>query len=47
MRQEGVDLRLSHLGRVPDMLEKDEPLHPVPVTLLGPRTVVAGAEGVT
>jgi hypothetical protein len=47
MRQEGVDLRLAHLGRRPDILEEDEALDPVAVRLLGPAAVVTGAEGVT
>jgi hypothetical protein len=33
MGQEGVDLRLGHLGRVADIVEEDEALHPVPVRL--------------
>ncbi len=46
VRQEGVVLRLSHLGGVADMAEEDDPRHPVPVALLGPWAVVAGTKSV-
>ena len=44
MRQEGVDLRLGHLGGMPNLVEEDEALDPVAVALLGRSAVVAGAE---
>lgn len=46
MRQEGIDLRLGHVGWMPDVMEEDEPLDPLAIALLGPAAVVAGSESV-
>jgi hypothetical protein len=45
LRQEGIDLRLGHLGGVADLVERDEPFHPVAVGLFGAGAAVAGPQG--
>ena len=44
-RQERGDLRGTHLGWVALAVEKDEPLDPMDVHLIGASAVVAGADG--
>jgi hypothetical protein len=45
MGQVGVDLGFGHLRRVAKVVEIDKPLDPMAIGLLGPSTVMAGAQG--
>jgi hypothetical protein len=45
VREEGVDLRLSHVGGMADAVEANETPDPEAVRLLGAPAVVAGAQG--
>jgi hypothetical protein len=44
MGQERIDLRLGHVGWMPDVMEEDEPLDPLAIALFGPAAVVAGTQ---
>jgi hypothetical protein len=45
VRQEGIDLRLGHLGGVADIVENNEPLHSAAVGVFGAGAAVAGSQG--
>ena len=45
VREERVDLGLSHFGRVAEFMEKNIPAHPVGVRHLGAGTIMAGSQG--
>lgn len=46
MSQEGNDLRLRHVGWMPDVTEEDRPLEPVAVALFDLTLIVVGSENV-
>ena len=45
MGELGVDLAFGHLGRMTEVVEKDETFDPMAIGLFGPAAVMAGAQG--